>query len=70
MAKLYQYAVFLEEVRDRDDAVSAPARLIVEPSTVLARDDAQAQLIAARAIPADELTDGALERLVVVVRPF
>jgi hypothetical protein len=67
--KLYEYAVIADEVEDRDGKVTEKARIIVEPTAVLARDDAQAQLLAARAIPEDELLDG-LDGITVVVRPF
>lgn len=66
--KLYEYAVILEEREDRDGEVVEPARLVVEPTTVLARDDAQAQIHAARSIPEDEIPN--MDRLTVVVRPF
>jgi hypothetical protein len=68
--KLYEYAVVLDEKRDKDDDVSDEAKVIVPVTAVLARDDAQAQLLAARAIPDEYLSNGRLDRLTVVVRPF
>lgn len=68
--KLYEFAVIRDEKEDRDGEVVQAAAVVVEPTAVLARDDAQAQLLAARAIPADELENGNLDRLTVVVRPF
>lgn len=68
--KLYEYAVVLDERRDGDDEVVEEARIVVEPTAVLARDDAQAQLLAARAIPDEDAKGARLDRLTVVVRPF
>lgn len=70
MARLYEYAVLLEEKRDKDEDVVEQAEVIVPITTVLARDDAQAQMLAARAIPEEYVENGKLDRLVVVVRPF
>jgi hypothetical protein len=68
--KLYEYAVVLNEKRDKDDEITEDSRIVVPVSTVLARDDAQAQLLAARAIPEEHVKSGKLDRLTVVVRPF
>jgi hypothetical protein len=66
--KLYEIAVLKNEKTDKDGEVVDAADIVVPITPVLARDDAQAQLLAARAIPADEIDN--LDRLVVVVRPF
>lgn len=68
--KLYEYAVILDEKLGRDDEIVDEAKVVVDPTAVLARDDAQAQLLAARAIPEEYVTNGKLDRLTVVVRPF
>ena len=68
--KLYEYAVVLNEKRDKDNEVTDDSRIVVPITAVVARDDAQAQLLAARAIPEEYLTNGKLDRLTVVVRPF
>ena len=68
--KLYEYAVILDEKEDRDGEVVEEAKVVVDPTAVLARDDAQAQLLAARSIPEEYVTNGKLDRLTVVVRPF
>ena len=68
--KLYEYAVVLDEKRDKDDDVTEGAAVVVPVTAVLARDDAQAQLLAARSIPDEFTTNGKLDRLTVVVRPF
>lgn len=65
---LYEYAVIKDEKRDKDGELVDEAELVVEPTPVLARDEEQAQLLAARAIP-DAVIDQ-LDRLTVVVRPF
>lgn len=68
--KLYEYAVVLDEKRDKDDEITDDSRIVVPITAVLARDDAQAQLLAARSIPDEYLHNGKLDRLTVVVRPF
>ena len=66
--KLYEYAVILDEKRDKDDEVTEEAKVVVPVTTVLARDDAQAQLLAARSISDEHVKK--IDRLTVVVRPF
>lgn len=68
--KLYEYAVVLDEKRDKDDEVVEEASVIVPVTVILARDDTQAQLLAARSIPDEAISNGKLDRLTVVVRPF
>lgn len=68
--KLYEFAVVRDEKEDRDGEITQKASIVVEPQAILARDDAQAQLLAARSIPEDEIANGNLDRLTVVVRPF
>jgi hypothetical protein len=68
--KLYEYAVVMDEKLDRDDEVTEEATVVVPVTAVLARDDAQAQLLAARSIPEEYISTGRLDRLTVVVRPF
>ena len=68
--KLYEYAVVIDEKRDKDDEITEEASVVVPVTAVLARDDAQAQLLAARSIPDEYVTNGKLDRLTVVVRPF
>jgi hypothetical protein len=70
MASLFEYAIIVNEKRDKDGEEVEPAELVVEPTTILARDEGQAQMLAARAIPEEFVNDGKLDRLVVVVRPF
>jgi len=68
--KLYEFAVVRDEKEDRDGEITQKAAIGVKPQAILARDDAQAQLLAARSIPEDEIANGNLDRLTVVVRPF
>jgi hypothetical protein len=70
MAKLYEYAVLLDEKRDKDGEVTEEAAIVVPLTTVLARDDGQAQMLAARSIPEEYVSNGKIDRLMVVVRPF
>lgn len=70
MAKLFEYSVFLEEKRDKDNDVVEEAQVVVPVTATLARDENQAQMLASRAIPEEMLKDGKLDRLTVVVRPF
>ena len=67
-AQLYQYAVILQAKEDKDGDVVEEAELIVDLTTCLAKDQAQAAMIAARAIP-DNYMDR-IDRLTVAVRPF
>ena len=68
--QLFEYAVILGEKRDKDGEIVEEAAIVVEPTTTLARDEGQAQMLAARAIPDELVSDGKLDRLMVVVRPF
>jgi hypothetical protein len=68
--QLFEYAVILGEKRDKDGEITEEASIVVQPTTTLARDEGQAQMLAARAIPDELVNDGKLDRLTVVVRPF
>lgn len=70
MAVLYEYAVILNEKRDKDGEETEPAEIVVKPTTIVAKDEQQAQMLAARAIPEEMISNGKLDRLMVVVRPF
>ena len=70
MSPLFEYAVLLQEKRDKEGEITEETALVVPVTAVLARDEGQAQLLAARAIPEEMLADGKLDRLTVVVRPF
>ncbi len=69
MATMFEYAVILNEKRDKDGEIVEEGQLVVPVTAILARDEGQAQMLAARAIP-EEYMNGKLDRLMVVVRPF
>lgn len=60
--QLYEYVVILRGKKDEKDTV------VVEPARTMANDQAHAERIALRAVPADY--DGDLDRLDVQVKPF
>ena len=68
--QLFEFAVLLNEKRDKENEVVDDAEIVVPVTQVLARDAGQAQMLAARAIPEEFVSDGKLDRLMVVVRPF
>lgn len=68
MSKLFEYAVFKDEKLDENGKVVDAAVVLVPPTTVLAKDDKQVGIRAAKAISDDEMDD--LDRIQIVVRPF
>lgn len=66
--QLYEYAVILQPKIDKDGEITEKGEVVVEPTTILANDQEQASLIAARAIP--ESFIDRIERLTVAIRPF
>lgn len=66
--KLYEYAVVLDEKRDKDDEIVQRAEVLVPPTTILAEDEKQVGMIAARGIDEDHIKD--IERVQIVIRPF
>lgn len=66
--KVFEYLVFKTEEKDKDGKVTDPAVIIIGPEAIVAKDEHQARMIAARAIPEDQME--ALDRLVIVCRPF
>lgn len=70
MLKLYEYAVILQPKIDKDGDTTEDGEIIVPVTTVTAKDEQQAQMFAARAIPEEYVSNGKLDRLTVVVRPF
>jgi hypothetical protein len=65
---LYEYAVFKDEKRDKDDVVVDPAKVLVEVTPVLAKSDKEVAMRAAKAIPDEEMEN--IDRIQVLVRPF
>jgi hypothetical protein len=70
MAELFDYCVICNEKRDKDGEVIEDAEIVVPVTSVVARDEGQAQMLAARAIPDEYVSNGKFDRLMVVVRPF
>lgn len=70
MATMFEYAVICQEKRDKDGEITEEASVVVPVTAILARDEGQAQMLAARTIPDEMVSSGKLDRLVVVVRPF
>lgn len=69
--KLYEYAVIFNPVatKDQQERGEKPkSELIVDVTRVLARDDKEASMLAARAIP-ETYTDK-LDRVEIALRPF
>ena len=69
--KLFEYAAIynpLQTQAQKDSGESAKSKLIVPITTVLARDQNEAMMLAARAIP-EEYTDK-LDRVEIACRPF
>lgn len=66
--KLFQYAVIYQPKKQESGKIPEKAKLIVEPTTVLAADLAAASMLAARAIP--ESYSDCLDECEVAVRPF
>lgn len=65
--KLFEYAVIYDGKRDKDGEEVEKAELLVFDK-VLAADEGQAQIVAARAIPDAHLDH--LDRVTIAVRPF
>lgn len=68
MAKLFEYAVFKDDKLDKEGDITESAVVLVPPTTVLAKDDKQVGMLAARAIGDEHMDD--LDRIQIVVRPF
>lgn len=68
MHQLFQYAAILQPKTTKDGVVTEPGAVIVEPTSVIAKDAEQATLLAARSIPEEHLDK--LDRISLAVRPF
>lgn len=69
--KLFEFAAIYNPVATKDEAergVTPKSKLIVDVQRVLANNDKEAAMIAARAIP-EEFIDK-LDRVEIAVRPF
>lgn len=66
-SRLYQYAAILEPTENEEEQ-GITAKLVLPITTILAKDDSAAILLAGRDIPVEYLDK--LDRIQVVVRPF
>jgi len=66
-AKLYEYAIILQNKYDRDDEVIEKAKLI-KRGEILADDEKKATILVSREIPEEHLEE--LERVTLALRPF
>lgn len=66
--KLFEYAILLHPVVDKDGKADGKTTIVKDPSRVLAKDDQQVGMLAAREVPVEHMEY--LERVEIVVRPF
>lgn len=66
--KLFEYAVLLHPETDKEGKESGKTTILKDLSRVLAKDDKQVGVIAAREIPNEHIDH--LDRVEIVVRPF
>lgn len=66
--KLFEYAVLLHPEADKDGKDIGKTILLKEPTRLLAKDEKQVGMLAAREVPAEHLEH--LEQVEIVVRPF
>lgn len=66
--KLFEYAVLLHPETDKDGKLIGKTTLVKDPTTLLAKDEQQVGILAAREIPTEHVEH--LERVEIVVRPF
>ena len=66
--QMYEYVVYTQNKYDKDGEVVEKGKVVVPPTQVLLESPAQADMMAARAIPDEYMEE--LDRVTVVVRPF
>jgi hypothetical protein len=66
--QLFEYAIWKDRKVDKDGDEVEAALVLVSPTVVLADNDKQVGIKAARDIPEEHMGD--LDRIQVVVRPF
>lgn len=66
--KLYEYVVFKQEKTNKNGEVTDPAEVLVPSTMLLAKDENEVNMKAARAIPEEQVEN--LDRIVIAVRPF
>lgn len=68
---IFEYIIFLDEVRDANGTVTAEAEMVKDASRLIAKNQSQANTLVAREVPEIILDDPEkFDRLVTVVRPF
>jgi hypothetical protein len=65
---LFEYAILIDEKKDKGGEIKEPAAILVEPTFVLARDVNEVNIVASRAIPPEQVDN--LDRITIAVRPF
>jgi len=68
MKKLFTYAILLDETKDKDGNVTEEAKILVEPTNVLADSEKDLAILAARQIP--EIYLNKLNKVNIAIRPF
>ena len=68
--KLFEYVIIKNEKTDKEGNVLTKAEILVDVTRILAKDNNQATIMAARAIPQIVVDAGELDEVQVVVRPF
>lgn len=66
--KLFEYVILLHPETDKDGKYVGKTTMVKEPVRVLAKDEQQVGMMAAREVPAEHMDS--LERVEIVVRPF
>jgi hypothetical protein len=66
--RLFEYAVLLHPEEDKDGKETGKTQVLKELTTLLAKDEGQVGLLAAREVPSEHV--GHLERVEILVRPF
>lgn len=66
--QLFEYAIIAQEKRNKDGDVTEDAQILVSVTTVLALDEKQAMIFAAKDVPEGWMPK--LDRVQIVLRPF
>ena len=66
--QLFEYAVWKDEKRDKDDEVVEQATVLTKPTVILAESESHVGMLAARSLKDADMKD--IERINVVIRPF
>lgn len=66
--KLFEYAILLHPETDKDGKETGKSEVLKAPATVLAKDEKQVGLLAARELAAEHVEH--LDRVEIIVRPF